>query len=141
MNHQAILAVQAAVGADNLATGMAFVIFAQSLGPAIMLALCDVIFDASLRSGLQARVGHLDTEAIIRAGATGFRAIVPAVDLPAIVMVIADSVDRVFYLVAAVAAVCGVVLWGMGWTDLRRREEGGAAGDVAGGKEKASELA
>jgi uncharacterized membrane protein YbhN (UPF0104 family) len=110
---------------------MAFVIFAQSLGPAIMLALCDVIFDASLRSELQSRVGHLDTEAIIRAGATGFRAIVPSVDLPEIVTAIADSVDRVFYLVAAVAAACALVLWGMGWQDLRR-QDGGA--DVEGGK-------
>ncbi|KAH6845699.1 major facilitator superfamily domain-containing protein [Chaetomium sp. MPI-CAGE-AT-0009] len=127
----AILAVQAAVGADNLATGMAFVIFAQSLGPAIMLALCDVIFDASLRSELQERVGHLDTEAIIRAGATGFRAIVPSVDLAEILVAIANSVDRVFYLVAAVAAACAFVLWGMGWQDLRKQEQ---AGDEEGGK-------
>lgn len=63
--------MQAAVGADNLATGMAFVIFAQSLGPAIMLALCHVIFDVNFRSELLEKVAHLDTEAIIKAGATG----------------------------------------------------------------------
>lgn len=100
---------------------MALIIFAQSLGPAIVLVLCNVIFLESLTSQLQQNVPSADTQAIIRAGATGFRKIVQPDQLPGVLASYANSVDRVFYLVAAVAAACSVVLWGMGWTDLRKK--------------------
>lgn len=104
---------------------MALVIFAQSLGPAIVLVLCNVIFVSSLTSQLQERAPQLDVAAIIRAGATGFRAIVQPRDLPAVLAAYATSVDRVFYLVAAIATACALVLWGMGWHDLREKDKSG----------------
>jgi len=129
----AIITVQAAVGAQNLATGMAFVIFAQSLGPAIVLTICNVIFDSSLRTELNERIPHADAAAIMRAGATGYRQILEdAGDLAAVEAAVADSVGRVFYLVASIAAACGVVLWGMGWTDLRKEGSKGGERDGEG---------
>lgn len=101
---------------------MAFIIFAQSLGPAIVLVLCNVIFSSCLKSQLLEKAPHADAPAIIRAGATGFRAIVQPDDLPGVLAAYANSVDNVFYLVAAVAAGCGIVLWGMGWHDLRKKD-------------------
>lgn len=122
-NHtKAIISIQAAVGEEQLATGMALVIFAQSLGPAIVLVVCNVIFNSSLKSQLQDKAPHTDSAAVIRAGATGFRAIVQRDDLPGVLAAYAVSVDRVFYFVAAVAAACIVVLWGMGWHDLRAKD-------------------
>jgi hypothetical protein len=53
-------------------------------------------------------VPELDDGAIIRAGATGFRTIVRTSDIPAVLAAYATSVNRVFYLVAAVASACGV---------------------------------
>lgn len=102
---------------------MAFIIFAQSLGPAIVLVLCNVIFDSSLYSQLQKKELQTDAAAVIRAGATGFRAIVQPGDLPGVLAAYANSVDRVFYLVTAVATACAFVLWGMGWNDLRKKDE------------------
>ncbi|XXH01448.1 hypothetical protein Hte_007808 [Hypoxylon texense] len=121
----AIITVQAVVGGEQLATGMAFIIFSQSLGPAIVLVLCNVIFDSSLYSQLQEKAPRVDAAAVIQAGATGFRAIVQPGDLPGVLAAYANSIDRVFYLVAAVAAACAIVLWGMGWHDLRKKDENG----------------
>ncbi len=105
---------------------MAFVIFAQSLGPAIVLTLCNVIFDASLRTELHEKAPHADTATIIRAGAKGYRLILQdAGDLDAVEAAYADSVGRDFYLVASVVAACGIVLWGMGWAGLRDKGGGG----------------
>ncbi|KAI0148070.1 efflux pump [Hypoxylon sp. NC0597] len=118
----AIISIQAAVGEEQLATGMALVIFAQSLGPAIVLVVCNVIFNSSLKSQLQDKAPRTDAAAVIQAGATGFRAIVQRDDLPGVLAAYAVSVDRVFYFVAAVAAACIVVLWGMGWHDLRTKD-------------------
>ncbi len=102
---------------------MAFIIFAQSLGPAIVLAICNVIFDASLMSQLPSRAPNVDAEAVVRAGATGFRHIVSPGDLPGILVAYSNSIDRVFYFVAAIASACSLVLWGMGWQDLRKTKD------------------
>lgn len=110
---------QAAVGEEQLATGMAVVVFAQSLGPAIVLVVCNVIFDSSLKAQLRDKAPRVDVEAVIRAGATGFRAVVQRSDLTGVLAAYAVSIDRVFYLVAAVSSLSILVLWGMGWHDLR----------------------
>lgn len=102
---------------------MALVIFAQSLGPAIVLVLCNVIFVSSLSSQLQEKAPQVDVAAVIRAGATGFGAIVQSRDLPAVLAAYATSVDQVFYLVAAIASACALVLWGIGWHDLREKDK------------------
>ena len=117
------MTVQATVGGEQLATGMALIIFAQSLGPAIVLVLCNVIFLSSLSSQLREKAPQVDSAAIIRAGATGFRKIIQADDLSGVLAAYANSVDRVFYLVTAVAAACALVLWGMGWIDLRKKHD------------------
>lgn len=103
-------------------------VFTQSLGPAIALALYDVIFDASLKAHLTQSAPHVNATAVIDAGATGFRTFVQPADLPAILVAYANSIDRVFYMVAAMAAPCGIFVWGMGWHDIRkdRQKDAGA---------------
>ncbi|XXG96274.1 hypothetical protein Hte_002555 [Hypoxylon texense] len=122
----AIVAVQAAVTGEELSSAMAFVVFTQSLGPAIFLALSNVIFVESLKAELPRQAPGADAAAIIQAGATRFRALVGERDLSAVLVAYANSIDRVFYLVASVAAACAVVVWGMGWRDLKPKDGGGA---------------
>lgn len=121
---KAIIAIQAVVTEEELSSGMAFMVFTQSLGPAITLAICNAIFDTSLRSQIARHVPDVDPTAIIQAGATGFRSIVQDSDLQSVLLTYANSIDRVFYLVAALAAACGIFLWGMGWHDVRKKDEG-----------------
>lgn len=111
------------MGKEYLSPGIAFIIFSQSLGPAILFVLCNVNFDSSLGLQLHKKLPQIDTIAITKAGATGFRAIVPVDDLPSVLAAYANSVDWVFYLVVAVASACALALWGMGWHDLRKKGE------------------
>ncbi|KAK4665413.1 hypothetical protein QC763_401570 [Podospora pseudopauciseta] len=120
----AIIAIQAVVTGEELSSAMAFIVFTQSLGPAIVLTLCQLIFYSSLRVEIPREAPNADTEAVIAAGATGFRAIVPPDVLPGVLEAYANSINKVFYLVAAIAASCGLVLWGMGWKDLRKKPDG-----------------
>ncbi len=122
---QAIVSVQAMVTGEELSSAMAFIVFAQSLGPAISLAICNLLFAASLRSQLPKQAPSVDASAVIKAGATGFRAVVPESDLHGVLAAYANSVDRTFYFIAALAAGCGIALWGMGWRDLRNNHSNG----------------
>ncbi|KAI1370090.1 major facilitator superfamily domain-containing protein [Hypoxylon crocopeplum] len=119
----AIIAIQAAVTAEELSSAMAFIVFTQSLGPAIVLSLCQLIFIESLKSQIPQHAPLADIAGIIQAGATRFRAVVGDGDLDGVLIAYANSIDRVFYLVSAMAAACIIVLWGMGWTDLRKKDE------------------
>lgn len=118
-----MIAIQAAVTAEQLPSAMAFLVFSQAMGPAVILALCNVIFDASLRSELGKQVPNVDTEAVILAGATAFRSVLAPGQLEGVLKAYADSLDNTFYLVAASASICILVLWGMGWKDLRKKGE------------------
>lgn len=109
---------------------MSFIVFMQSLGPAIVLSLCQLIFIESLKVQIPQHQPNVDAGLIIQAGATRFREIVGSTDLPDLLIAYANSIDRVFYLVAAMAASCGIFLWGMGWQDLRKKEE--SAADATG---------
>lgn len=131
---QAIISIQAVVRPEELSSAMAFLIFAQSLGPAIALTLYNVIFSTSLRSQLLERAPNLDSKAIIAAGATGFKAIVPQAELPAVLVAYANSIDKTFYLVAAMAAACGICCWGMGWNDIRVRDSQESDRSIENGK-------
>ncbi len=102
---------------------MAFIVWCQYIGPAIFLALYNVIFDTSLRAQLREQVPNVDAEAIIGVGVTGFRSIVKPQDLPGVLVAFSNSLDRVFYLVAAAGVVAWAAAWGMGWKDLRKIKE------------------
>jgi hypothetical protein len=109
-------------------------VFSQSLGPAIALSLYNVIFDASLKMQLAQRAPNVDAQAIINAGVTGYRSLVQPGDLNAVLKAYANSIDRVFFLVAALAACCGIFVWGMGWHDIRKKEGPKDDHKVDGGK-------
>ncbi|KAI0804931.1 major facilitator superfamily domain-containing protein [Xylaria sp. FL0064] len=117
----AVNAIQAVTTGKELSSAMAFMVFAQSLGPAIALALYNVIFDASLRTQLAGRVPNVDAQAIIDAGATGYRSLVQPGDLNAVLKAYANSIHRVFFLVAALAASASIFVCGMGWHDVRKK--------------------
>jgi hypothetical protein len=127
----AMTSIQGTTTGLQLAQAMAFVVFCQTLGPAVALSLYNVVFDASLREQIPLRAPGVSAEAVIRAGATHFREVVGGEELPGVLVAYANSVDRVFYLVAAIAATCAVWAWGMGWQDVRKKE--GAGGGASGG--------
>ncbi|KAK4224401.1 major facilitator superfamily domain-containing protein [Podospora fimiseda] len=97
-------------------TATAFMVFTQSLGPAIILTLCQVIFYSTLRTELPKKAPNANDEAMIAAGATEFRDIVSADVLHGVLEAYANSISRVFYLVAVVAAAYILVMWG--WLKL-----------------------
>lgn len=101
---------------------MSFIVFCQSLGPAVVLALCQLVFIQGLKTQLPLHAPDVNTTAVIQAGATQFRALISDTDLPDVLTGYSDSIDQVFYLLAGLSAAGGLVLWGMGWQDIRKRQ-------------------
>lgn len=104
---------------------------AEGLGGAVLISVANTIFDDSLASQIHANAPHVSAEAVIAAGATKFRDVVPAEDLPSVVRSYAISFDRTFYLAIALSAMCFFTSMGLGNHDVRakqqeRGERGGA---------------
>jgi hypothetical protein len=106
----------------EVAAATAFIVWCQYIGPTIFLTLYNVLFDTGLRSQLPLQAPNVDVEAVIHAGATGFRKIVSAQDLPKVLVAYSTSLDYTFYLGAAAAVAALVAALGMGWTDIRKKE-------------------
>lgn len=107
----------------QIPVAMALIMFSQTFGGAMFLSFSDTIFTNSLKSLIPTYASSVDPEAVITAGATGFRKIISGNDLTNVLMAYAKSVDRVFYLTAGAAVGCFVFAWGMGWKDIRKKNE------------------
>ncbi|KAJ5949625.1 hypothetical protein N7454_001209 [Penicillium verhagenii] len=116
-----IVAVQNALHPSQISVGMAILMFTQTLSGAVFLTIADVIFDAGLRSLLTKDAPHADAAAVLAAGATGFRSVIPSEDIPGILAAYAKSVDYVFYMTAALGAVMTLAAFGIGWKDVRKK--------------------
>lgn len=129
-NKKGIISIQGVTTGEELSSGMAFMVFTQALFPAIVLVLCNLILVSSLKTELPRHAPNVDVAAVIQAGATNFRSIVGATDLDGVIVAWANSVDRVFYLVAALVTVSGLFIWGIGWQDLRKKVQAPGSTDT-----------
>jgi hypothetical protein len=116
-----LISIQGVTTGEELSSGMAFMVFTQSLFPAVVLSMCNLILVASLKGELPQKAPTVDVDAVIKAGATNFRSIVDADELSGVVAAYANSVRNVFYLVTAMVVLSGVFIYGIGWQDLRKR--------------------
>lgn len=139
---QPIIAVQNTLKLQQVPTAMAMIMFCQSFFSATFLSFADVILNNSLRTIIPQDAPDINVEAVIQAGATAFRSVVPASDLQAVLRAYATSIDHVFYL--AIGASCAAFLtsWGMGWKDIRKKQgPPGAPGGPGGAKPPAPGIA
>jgi hypothetical protein len=99
---------------------MSILVFSQTFGGAIFLAIAQLIFSHGLISGLEEYVPTINPEIVINAGATAVRGVVSAADLPAVLQAYMVGIDRVFYLATGAAGVLFLCSWGMGWKSIKK---------------------
>ncbi len=87
--------------------GNAIVVFTQSLGTSVVLALSNMIFQEGLRVQLPIYAPAVNPAAIIAAGATHFRDIVSAKDLPGVLKAYSLAINHVFY---PIIPLCGIAI-------------------------------
>ena len=102
---------------------MALIMFSSTFGGALFLSFSDTIFTNSLVTLIAKYAPAVNPQAVVNAGATGFRSVVSGNDLANVLIAYAMSVDRVFYLPAGAAVGCFVFAWGIGWKDIRMKQQ------------------
>ncbi|TLS22475.1 uncharacterized protein PpBr36_10041 [Pyricularia pennisetigena] len=122
-----ILAVQSYLQPCDLSIGMSTIVFAQTLGAAIVLVIGSSVFLNSLRHEIPVAAPDVDLPEILKAGATGFRQLFEKNhSLPGIIISYTLSLQRVFYVVTAIACLAFLSCWGMGWKNIKQKKAGTA---------------
>ncbi|KAM7221841.1 Major facilitator superfamily domain containing protein [Rhypophila decipiens] len=106
-----ITAINFSLGPADNAVAMAVLMFAQFLFTAIMQVVANVVFLESLRAGLASRLPQADAATIIAAGASSFRDVVSAQELPVVLEVYLGGIGNVFWMVCGIGGL--VVLTGL----------------------------
>ena len=108
------LAPQNVLSRADVPLGMALMFFMQQLGGSVFLSVGQNIFSSQLVDSISGIAG-LNTEAIINAGATAYRNVVPLGDLTTVINAYSYALTRVFILTTALSACmilgAGIVEW------------------------------
>jgi len=111
----------------DLPTATAIGVLFQFLGGAIFLGIAENIFVSSLRDAITKYAPNVNSEAIVRAGATGLHKVVADVDMPKVVLAFNDAVLTVFYLGIAGGAFAFLASFGMEWRSVKGKQVVSAA--------------
>ncbi|CCG83837.1 protein of unknown function [Taphrina deformans PYCC 5710] len=107
-----LTAIQASLPIDDIPIGSACISFAQTLGGAIGVAIAQSLFVNNLTKSLHETVPNLSVTAITGAGATGFRGIVSATDLPFVIQAYMNGLVST-YRTGLVASCIGIIFVAM----------------------------
>lgn len=136
-----LLAIQNHVKPSEVSIGMSTLVFAQTLGAAIVLVIGSSVFSNSLRQEIPINAPDVNLFRVLQAGATGFRKLLEndASSFDGIILSYTRSLNRVFYVVTAIISLAFLSSWGMGWKDIRKKKTVGEEEAGSGGGANQSE--
>lgn len=122
---QAALAAQAVLSPEFVPIGVSLIMFSQSLGGSIFLAIGQNVLDNRLISGISGIPGF-DARTIINIGATDIATQIPQQFLPIVLKAYNNALQDVFKVTVAVAAVTIVAALSMEWRSIKGKGKGHA---------------
>ena len=118
-----MIAVQNTLAKIEHPVSMSIMMFGQSIGGSISLAIAQAVFNSGLDGALKSRAPSVSYEQVTAAGARDFRDTLPAASGPGVVSSYNEAINHVFYLVASLAAVGFVFSCGLGWKSVKKAKE------------------
>ncbi|OQE27534.1 hypothetical protein PENSTE_c004G09782 [Penicillium steckii] len=112
-----ILAVQVVLNKPDIPSGLVMIMFFQMLGGALAPSVGQNLFTDSLLQNLKTVEG-IDGAAVVSAGASGFRAIVPPDLMIAVVDAFNAALKDVFWVALATPALAWIASLAMEWKQL-----------------------
>ncbi|KAI4739244.1 MFS general substrate transporter [Aureobasidium sp. EXF-12298] len=122
-----IIAIQNLLPKSQASVAMSLLIFSQTFGGALFLALSQTVFNTGLSSALQKYAPEVSAQTVLAAGATGVRGAVSEAVLPHVLQAYTVAINHVFYLGAGTAAGAAIVCVGMGMHSIKPKAAPAAA--------------
>ncbi|PYI27835.1 MFS general substrate transporter [Aspergillus indologenus CBS 114.80] len=117
------VSAQAVLPLARVSVGTAIVMFLQILGGSLFVSVAENIFTKHLIANIAAlEIPGLSPEAVVGAGATGFRALVSAEDLPAVLVAYNDALAKVFQLALILGCLSLLGAVGVEWRSMKGKK-------------------
>lgn len=120
---QANLAAQTVLKRVDVPTGLALMVFSQTLGGAVFISVGQNVLASNLVKGITKLVSDVDPAMIVNTGATDLRELVSAEQLPAVLEAYNESLHHVFLVAAGVAAVSILGSSTLEWKSVKKNEK------------------
>ncbi|KAK4504441.1 hypothetical protein PRZ48_005357 [Zasmidium cellare] len=118
----ATVAVQNSLAKADTPVGITLVLFAQSMGGAVLNAIAQALYDERLQSGLEAIPG-IDPIELVTSGATNFRQTVPPGILHKVLSVYSVALKGPFYVAVVACAMMIIPALVVEWKKLPPKPE------------------
>ncbi|KAL0930159.1 MFS transporter [Colletotrichum truncatum] len=112
-----ILAVQVVLNKADIPTGLVMIMFFQMLGGALAPSVGQNVFTDRLLRNLSGLQG-IDAAAVVAAGGTEFRKIVPPELMDAVIRAFNSALKSVFWVALVSPAIAWIVSWAMEWKKI-----------------------
>ncbi|KAI9800629.1 MAG: hypothetical protein M1833_003287 [Piccolia ochrophora] len=119
---QSIIAVQTVLSLEDVPTGTAAVIFAQTLGGALFISVAQNIFQNRLVTGLVRVAPELDPSTILNIGATSIKGVIAEESLPNVIEAYNIALTQTFYVAVAMSCFSLVGSAGVEWKSVKGKK-------------------
>ena len=120
---QGVIAVQTVLKLDQVPIGIAAIVSMQSLGGAVFVSVGNNILQNVLNQASAANeLPGVNIESVIAVGATQFRSIVPAISLPALLVVYNRALQKVFIAAIPLSGLAFVAALGLEWKSVKHKK-------------------
>ncbi|KAK8122054.1 hypothetical protein PG984_010724 [Apiospora sp. TS-2023a] len=119
---QGFTAVQTVLSKEDVAVGTASVVAAQSLGGAVFISVGNNVFQARLRAIIAGdHLEGIDIDAVVAAGATAFRNLVPKAELEQLILDYNGALQTVFLVAVPLAGLAFLSTCCLEWNSVKAK--------------------
>ncbi|KAL3457937.1 major facilitator superfamily domain-containing protein [Aspergillus heterothallicus] len=116
---QPLMAAQASLSPADVPSGTVIIILMQTMGGAIFVSVAQNMFHNKLIANLASGAPQVNSDAVVAAGATMFRTVVPDEMIPAVLQAYSAAITYCFYVAVALSAAAIFGALPMQWLSLK----------------------
>ena len=136
-----LIAVQTVLPLDLVPTGTAVVVFSQTLGGAICVAIAQSVFQNKLIAKIAEYAPAIDPAVVLAMGATSIHKEIPTQNLPGVILAYDKAITQVFLVSVATSALTIIGSAAMEWRSVKESKKGAVKAGSSDSKETVEEKA
>ena len=122
-----LIAVQTILPLADVSSGVSIIMFFQSFGGALFIGIAQSIFQTNLVNNIVAVVPDIPPSEILSVGAAQLDTIIPAEDIPAVLVGYAKALDQTFIIATVMICMAFVFSLGIEWKSVKGKQLSGMA--------------